>query len=507
MLGAVVALLGYHFLQFILHSMRSIQYPYGLEYGEGIVWQQALLIPGPRMYGDINHFPFIVYNYPPFYHLAVRALAAMGLDMLVAGRSLSLLSTLLIGLACARLAYMATGESLERPARLAGATMAGFAVFSCVPVIQWSALMRVDMLAVALSFGGIWSIVTSTDRPSRLYLGVLLFLFAIFTKQTSIAAPLASLPVLLIIDKRRTLAACSAISLVGLGIVLLLEIYTGERFLRHIVLYNVSSYRFSALISGIEAEWPATVLLLVTIAGVCIGWRTLARERHWPDLGSFRREIVASIPTRTLSIVTMHLLITSLMIPMLGKAGAGSNYLIESMCVWSIFAGIFVACILNRSCGSSSQESRAEDRGKTGSLNILLMGLLIIEMEIMPVSIGEINSATPKHIAELDSLRLQIAHSTKPVMSDDMVLVMRAGKEVSLEPYIFAELARQGRWDQRLIIERINAHDFSMIVTTGSRGAFPYEARYTPEVDKAIETAYPNSKRIAGHIIHLPDST
>jgi len=41
-----------------VHSarMQSIQYPYGLEYGEGIVWQQALLIPGPRMYGDIITF-------------------------------------------------------------------------------------------------------------------------------------------------------------------------------------------------------------------------------------------------------------------------------------------------------------------------------------------------------------------------------------------------------------------------------------------------------------------
>jgi hypothetical protein len=502
----VLAWLGWRFLRFIQHAMQSIQYPFGLEYGEGIVWQQALLIPGPRMYGDINHFPFIVYNYPPVYHLAVRALAATGLDMLVAGRSISLLSTIVIGLVCARLAYMATPERLQRPARLAGATMAGLSVFSCVPVIQWSALMRVDMLAVALSFAGLWLIMTSIERPSHLYLGLLLFLLAIFTKQTSIAAPLASLPVLLAVDRRRTVIACSVISLVGFGILLLLEVYTEEGFLRHIVLYNVSSYRFSALLSGIEAEWPETLLLLVTIAGVCVGWRGLARERCWPNLESFGRDVAGSITTRTLSIVSAHLFITSLMIPMLGKAGAGTNYLIETMCVWSIFVGIFVAWVLDRSRGHPSREGAFRVRGNA-SLNILLMGILIMQMALMPVSIGALNSVTPKHIAELDSLRLKMADSTKPVLSEDMVLVLRAGKEVSLEPYIIAELARQGLWDQRLIIDRINSHFFSMIVTIGGRGTFPHGARYTPEVDSAIEAAYPKSERVAGYIIHRPDST
>jgi membrane protein YdbS with pleckstrin-like domain len=34
--------------------LRSVRYPFGLDYGEGIVWQQALLIPSARMYGAIR---------------------------------------------------------------------------------------------------------------------------------------------------------------------------------------------------------------------------------------------------------------------------------------------------------------------------------------------------------------------------------------------------------------------------------------------------------------------
>jgi hypothetical protein len=316
---------------------------------------------------------------------------------------------------------------------------------------------------------------------------------------------LASLPVLLAVNRKPTVIACSVISLVGLGILLLLEVYTDEGFLRHIVLYNVSSYRFSDLLSGIEAQWPESLLLLVTVAGVYVGWRGLAQKKCWPNLESFGRDVAANITTRTLSIVSAHIFITALMIPMLGKAGAGSNYLIETMCAWSIFVGIFVAWVLDRSRDHPSPET-LRVRGNT-TFNVLLVGILIIQMALMPVSLGALNSVTPKRIAELDSLRLRIADSTKTVLSEDMVLVLRAGKEVSMEPYIFAELARQGLWDQRLIIDRINAHDFSMIVTIGSRGTFPHDARYTPEVESAIEAAYPKRERVAGYIIHRPDST
>jgi len=80
---------------------------------------------GPRMYGDINQYPFVVFHYPPFYHVMVRAVSALGIDMLVAGRSISFLAALVIGAVCARLAYLATPVGMERGARLAGAVDGG----------------------------------------------------------------------------------------------------------------------------------------------------------------------------------------------------------------------------------------------------------------------------------------------------------------------------------------------------------------------------------------------
>ena len=76
--GFVVFLLVAHAAIYLKNAFDAVRYPFGLDYGEGLVWQQALLIPGPRMYGAITDASFIVFHYPPVYHLAVRAAVLLG---------------------------------------------------------------------------------------------------------------------------------------------------------------------------------------------------------------------------------------------------------------------------------------------------------------------------------------------------------------------------------------------------------------------------------------------
>lgn len=65
LLSALAVFLGVHTLGAILDFLVAIHYPYELDYGEGIVWQQAALIPGPRMYAPGAGLPFIAFHYPP----------------------------------------------------------------------------------------------------------------------------------------------------------------------------------------------------------------------------------------------------------------------------------------------------------------------------------------------------------------------------------------------------------------------------------------------------------
>jgi hypothetical protein len=83
-----------------------------MDYGEGIVWQQALLIPGDRMYASIDAYPFIVFHYTPVYHLFARLIAHLGLDNLTSGRLLSLASMLSIAIVIGLLTFRLRGVAV-----------------------------------------------------------------------------------------------------------------------------------------------------------------------------------------------------------------------------------------------------------------------------------------------------------------------------------------------------------------------------------------------------------
>ncbi|HSF95749.1 MAG TPA: hypothetical protein VLA52_12050, partial [Thermohalobaculum sp.] len=91
-----------------------------------------------------------------------------------------------------------------------------------------------------------------------------------------------------------------------------------------------------------------------------------------------------------------------------------------------------------------------------------------------------------------------------PVISDDMVMVLQAGKEVVWEAAIFAELAALGVWDQRPFIEMIEAKRFSFFITIGSGDDPVFNRRYSPRVRSAIDAAYPDKQVIAGYTVHFP---
>jgi hypothetical protein len=104
----------------------------------------------------------------------------------------------------------------------------------------------------------------------------------------------------------------------------------------------------------------------------------------------------------------------------------------------------------------------------------------------------------------LGQLLAVVEYAKRPVLSDDMVLLMKAGKQVPWEPAIFAELASTGRWDERQITDMIVAHDFAFVITTGHPGMPIYDSRYDPAVSRAIEAAYPYSQKCGGRIVHRP---
>src|SRR5205085_237466 len=161
----------------------------------------------PRMYGAITDAPFIVFHYPPVYHLVVRAVTLFGIDPLMAGRGISVVCTLITAGLCAWLVRSGIREHVNGFAKLVGCSMGALLPLSLGPIEFWSVLMRVDMLAICLSFLGVVVVVESIRRPSLLGLAMPIFVVAVYTKQTTLTAAVAALTVSLALNWAQTVSA------------------------------------------------------------------------------------------------------------------------------------------------------------------------------------------------------------------------------------------------------------------------------------------------------------
>ncbi len=489
---AVLAALAAHFAGYLAYAQDAIRFPFELDYGEGIVWQQAVLMGGERMYGDISQFPHIVFHYPPLYHLAARAAAMANGDMLAAGRALSVACTLATGALVAAAAWTVIGESAGRAARTTGAAVAGLTVFCYFPVVSWSPLMRVDMLAMALTLLGVWLALKAARRPVLLYAAVLAFVAAVYTKQSLIAAPLAVLAVYGFADRRLAFRAFALGLAVGLIALAALTWTTGGGFLRHLLLYNLNRFSLAAAATMAKDQLQQIVFLLLAMYGMAAGWRGMG---PWTGLARRLRDPTAAEPARAMAILTVWFALATAMLITLGKSGATLNYLIEWMCIWSIPIGLLVARTLD------SFVKRTEESPPLFAF--LVPAVLCAQIAMMPAS-HDYGTRIPERTRALAALEADIRAAPGPVLSDDMVLLMRAGKPVPWEPAIFAELASTGRWDERAILDRIESRAFAFVVTQGTRGEKIHDARYTLAVEHAIHTAYPRTERRADRIVHLP---
>jgi hypothetical protein len=480
------ALLGFSALRLLLLAGKALLFPYELDYGEGIVWQQMRLIFEGQGYGPIDGFPAIVFHYPPVFHAAAYALSATGLDPLAAGRLVSLLATV----ACALLVGAFAARLAESPsARLCGA-FAALVALAFWPVGYWAPLMRVDMLAFALGLAGIRFGLAALRRPAFVHAAAACFVAAVFTKQTAIAAPAATFLVLLLVRPRTAWTGIASCLILGTAALAGLAFATDGGFLRHIFLYNINRADYSRL------AWIAqqAILHLFFFAAALFAIVQGVAERLPGYRGTGWRAARETLRQRdgdaAFLLLFVYFALTGLMLVLVAKSGSNLNYFIEWMLAASIFAGLAV-----RDSVSAARPSL---------IATLVPAALGAQILLLPGSPPWTASMAPARQPGLERLETAVRASPRPIISDDMVLLMRSGKRVMWEPAIFAELASERIWDERPFIARIRAREFGFFVTVGDRGSRLFDSRYTPAVAAAIDAAYPRRRLIAGYVIHLP---
>ncbi|MBS0479435.1 MAG: hypothetical protein JSR79_09060, partial [Proteobacteria bacterium] len=213
------------------YAVIAFHHPYAFDYGEGVVWQQMRNIVAGHGYTRLGVFPAVAYEYPPLFHLASAAVArALRMDELYAGRLVSLVCTFasaaLVGLLTVRAAPGADRRTAS------GAALFAALAFLSMPLLDtWALVMRIDMLACALTLAAMllaarapWSI------PAAIGAGTL-FAAALYTRQTALPAPVAAFVILLVARPRAawTMAAAALVS--GLAALGWLEVTTRGGFL------------------------------------------------------------------------------------------------------------------------------------------------------------------------------------------------------------------------------------------------------------------------------------
>lgn len=92
-----------------------------------------------------------------------------------------------------------------------------------------------------------------------------------------------------------------------------------------------------------------------------------------------------------------------------------------------------------------------------------------------------------------------LATATGPVVSEEMVLLHRAGRPLYFQPFIMTRLARDGRWDPLPLTQAMMRREISFVVLYSAIGSAQYERRFPAGFRTALETRYRLHEQI-GHL-------
>lgn len=495
LLGALLALQLLRAACFLLDSLASIRYPYEFDYGEGVAWQQTLMIPGPHMYSSSQELPFIVFHYPPLYYLLVRVALSIQPDFLAAGRLVSSLSAVVVALSVAGLVWLSArppSRPIARVAQFAIALATGLLVLCLQTVHYWALLMRVDTAALAFAMMGLLAGAWADGRFWGTTVALLICVASVFTKQTELPAGVAVFLIALLRNPRSALYAAVIAATFGLAALGSMEWLTQGGFLHNIIGYNINpiswGHGFAILQKATRAEFPFMALMLVAAGATLFGFFRQPPAGPWPPgIGRHLLRLrTADRATAARALVLLHFTLAGLMLFTVFKIGSYINYLLDWLCVGCVL----IAVLLCDMVGTKWRFSLI--------VAMLILGVLRLPPRLLPDRFPQ------GDLDRLAALVHRIAAARKPVASDYVDLLMRAGKPMVFEPAIVTQLASVGRWNEGPLVKMIRSGGFAFMITMFDTRGGSVLLR-SPAVDAAMREAYPREEKLSAYIwLHLP---
>lgn len=509
----------------IEHTWRVATFPYQIDYGEAPELHRALLLSrGQPIYVDWTHPPYQMANYPPLY----PAVAALGVKLagvqFFTGRLISFASTLATGLLVGTTAWALGAGTL-------GALAGGLLYFTMYPVWNWGAYQRVDAFAVLLEWLGITVFALGWVRGRRawaVWATVPLFVAAAYTRQTIAAGAFACYGYLLFRRPRMALGAIAAYATLGLGLFGAFQLATGGLFWRHIVVGNLNRWSWST----VESYWKPF-------------WRLL----HWTFPLAIGGVGLGLLQRRT-QVPLLYLLGAAATALTIGKIGSSFNYLLQLCAALALAAGLAIgyAGSLARRLAhgrwllvptvplaglvpavwllvglQQAYHVPYAPEGRTVRLDPMAQRFDRFGFTRQPLWRLDPWAAPPRELTtyyrqeyradpsleDLTSARAAQAYLARlegDIFSEDMSFTVTDGRRIYIQPFEFTQLAEQGEWDQRPLLDDIRHHRFVAVVLRFRLGTDPswHAQRYTKEMLAAFAEAYRLDATFGSYFIYRP---
>lgn len=433
---------------------------------------------GEGLYASPDQLPLMHIAYAPLYYVVVGGLQRIvGDSGYTVGRVVSLVATL-VG------AGALTWSLKQVTARWSvGLLAAGFFLTQNLTALLWAPLHRVDPLALGLTLCGL-----ALATAGRVSLAAGVFVLALATKQTYLAAPVAVAVALALWPCWRGLLRFGAIigggAVVGIAIA---QWLTHGWFLWHTITAN-----------GNEPD-------MVTFAALM---GSFLQYNGLPVLAALASFALPAAPGERMW--RIYLVCCLLTLPSLAKLGASSNYWLETSA-----ATAAVLALASHRLASWPMARLVAPTVMAGSLLIAVPGYQAIAVEAAANVAEVVQPPSPRYLSLVGDggtapLRVDagfvdwVAHQRGDLLTDNSGLAVAAGKRIEFEFQIFQLLDAEHVWSERPILEAIAARRFALVALMHSLDGPVDGTRWTPALRDALRTAYVPAGEQAGFWLYRP---
>ena len=412
----------------IWQAVQQAQLPFQLDYEEGNILNAGVrIVQGLSPYPRPEAFPSVFNPYGPVGYWVTALCVRLGGVWFTLPRLVMLACAALIALMLFLLIQEWTGSV---PVALA------FGLYFLItdPARLWMPLLRVDLLAIALTLTGLWvclPVLAGRDGATwRCPAAALFFTLAVFTKYTALAAPAACLLTLAARrDWRRTLLLAGSTGALCLAGFLAMQAATDGQFSFHMFRTHTDPYMFELLVDFLQVLLPSLAALIPLVL-VFI----LIRPRAYLAAGFY--------------------LICAWVVPLVtgGKLGSSVNHFLEAL----------AACCIAAALGYQKLTAYAGTRWLPPITSLVMCAAALY----LPGALLLHSRISPEGFSGCRALYRRVQESPgKEVLSDNIGAVVLAGKVPAVSnPFVHAQLERARVISPKPLESAVAAGRFDLIV-------------------------------------------